>query len=111
MTIPAIFEHGVFRPLQPISLPEGTVVDIAANGASASAAMRAPHEPDWAIIEAAEACQPDDPAACAAWVEELRALPAPTLTEQEVAEWQEWRRRMKEFNLRAFFLPTGAEIP
>jgi len=29
-TIPAVFEHGVFRPTVPVSLPEGTRVNIPA---------------------------------------------------------------------------------
>jgi predicted DNA-binding antitoxin AbrB/MazE fold protein len=29
-TIPAIFEHGVFRPMAPVQLPEGTQVKVSA---------------------------------------------------------------------------------
>jgi predicted DNA-binding antitoxin AbrB/MazE fold protein len=28
MTIQAIYENGVFRPMQPVALPEGTVVQV-----------------------------------------------------------------------------------
>jgi predicted DNA-binding antitoxin AbrB/MazE fold protein len=28
MTIRAVFESGVFRPIEPVKLPEGTVVDL-----------------------------------------------------------------------------------
>ncbi len=30
MTIRAIYENGVFRPMEPVELPEGTVVEIQA---------------------------------------------------------------------------------
>lgn len=30
MTIRAIYENGVFRPLEPVKLPEGTIVEVQA---------------------------------------------------------------------------------
>ncbi len=112
MIIPAIFERGVFRPLQPVDLPEGSPVRVEAGFDPTPAEgglLRDRPEPDWAAIAAAEACQPDDPAACAVWGKELLALPPVPMTEEEAVDWLEWRRRMKEFNLQAFFAPSDLE--
>jgi predicted DNA-binding antitoxin AbrB/MazE fold protein len=42
-TISAIFENGVFRPLEPVELPEGSQVDVEIR-APKSKATRAPEE-------------------------------------------------------------------
>jgi len=39
--IPAVFEHGIFRPLQPVELPEGTRVQIEVSAAQAPIARSA----------------------------------------------------------------------
>ena len=58
-------------------------------------------EPIADIVFMTEAEQSDDPEAIERWIAELEALPALTMTEEQEAEMIAWRKKEKEFNLRA----------
>ncbi|HVS37245.1 MAG TPA: hypothetical protein VMS17_16910 [Gemmataceae bacterium] len=45
--------------------------------------------------------QADDPESVERWIEELRALPVPTMTPEQEAELLAWRAKAREFNLEA----------
>ena len=45
--------------------------------------------------------QSDDPASIEQWIAELRALPALTMTPNDEANLDAWRKKVKEFNLSA----------
>ena len=55
--------------------------------------------------------QSDDPKAVERWIEELRALPALTMTPEQEAEMIAWQRKVKEFNLEAVRRQMEEGIP
>ena len=54
MTIRAIFENGVFRPVQPVTLPEGTMVDLQLTEEAVDVRSLAPPGTDENLIRAYE---------------------------------------------------------
>ena len=55
--------------------------------------------------------QSDDPQAIERWIEELRALPALTMTPEHEAEMIAWRTKAKEFNLQAMRRQMEESVP
>jgi hypothetical protein len=65
----------------------------------------------WHIDFMPEEEQLDDPVAIERWVQELRALPALTMTAEQEAEMAAWRDKAKQFNLEAVRRQMGERIP
>ncbi len=55
--------------------------------------------------------QSDDPAAIERWIEEVNALPALTMTPEQEAEMNAWRKKAKDFNLQAVRRQMEEGIP
>jgi hypothetical protein len=45
--------------------------------------------------------QADDPGSVQRWIDELRAIPALSMTPAQEADWLAWRQKVREFNIEA----------
>ena len=54
MTIRAVYENGVFRPMEPVKLPEGTVVDLQVTGEGVDVRSLVPPGTDEGLIRVYE---------------------------------------------------------